>query len=142
MSGIKVETQIERDFYRMVKESPLAAAIGGSVYRAGTRPRNSKSEDAVVIFSAGLDGQIQDGVVVLNIFVPKRLFGQDTEPVKDISRIDVLEQLVRDWLSGQPGAPEYLFPERDRPTVKSMEDPETNESYIHTRIRFRRCAEQ
>ena len=46
MSGIKVETQIERDFYRMVKESPLAAAIGGSVYRAGTRPRNSKSEDA------------------------------------------------------------------------------------------------
>lgn len=141
MSDIKVETQIENDFFHMVKDSPIASAIGGKVYRDGTRPRNSKAEDAVVIFVAGLDGQIQDGVVVLNVFVPKKPFGKDTEPVKDIKRVDALEQLIRDWLNHWPGAPEYLLPKQDRPTIKSYDDPQTGETYIHTRIKFKRCAE-
>ena len=141
MSHIKTETQIEKDFYHLVKDSPIATAIGGDVYRDGTRPRNSKAEDAVVIFAAGLDGQIQDGVVVLNVFVPKKPFGKNTEPVKDVGRVDTLEKLIRDWLDQWPGAPEYLLPVGERPTIKSFEDPATGETYIHTRIKFKRCAE-
>lgn len=138
---IKTGTQIEKDFYRLVKASPIASAIGGSVYRDGTRPRNSKAEDAVVIFVAGLDGQIQDGVVVLNVFVPKKPFGEDTDPVKDIGRVDALEQIIRNWMLCQPGAPEYLFDIGKQPTIKSYEDPQTGETYVHTRIKFRRNAE-
>ena len=141
MSDIKTATQIEKDFYHLVKDSPIATAIGGKVYRDGTRPRNSKAEDAVVAFVAGLDGQIQDGVVVVNVFVPKKPFGKDTEPVKDIARIDALSQIIRDWLDTRPGSPEYLLPKKDRPTIKDYEDPQTGESYIHTRITFKRCAE-
>ena len=141
MSDIKTATQIEKDFYRLVKDSPIATAIRGQVYRDGTRPRNSKAEDAVVAFVAGLDGQIQDGVVVVNVFVPKRLFGKGTDPVRDISRIDALSQIIRDWLDTRPGSPEYLLPRRDRPTIKDYEDPQTGETYIHTRIKFRRNAE-
>ena len=141
MSDIKTATQIEKDFYLLVKNSPIATAIGGQVYRDGTRPRNSKAEDAVVAFVAGLDGQIQDGVVVVNVFVPKKPFGKDTEPVKDIARIDALSQIIRDWLDTRPGSPEYLLPKKDRPTIKDYEDPQTGESYIHTRITFKRCAE-
>lgn len=141
MSDIKTATQIEKDFYRLVKNSPIATAIGGQVYRDGTRPRNSKSEDAVVAFVAGLDGQIQDGVVVVNVFVSKKPFGKDTEPVKDIARIDALSQIIRDWLDTHPGSPEYLLPKNDRPTIKDYEDPQTGEIYIHTRIKFKRCAE-
>lgn len=140
MSNIKTGTQIEKDFYRLVKNSPIASAIGGQVYRDGTRPRNSKAEDAVVIFVAGLDGQIQDGVVVVNVFVPKKPFGKDTEPVKDIARIDTLEQVIRDWLDSF-NVPEYLLPEDERPTIRSLEDPATHETYIYVRIKFRRCAE-
>lgn len=140
MSDIKTETQIEKDFYRLLKDSPIASAIGGMVYRDGTRPRNSKAEDAVVAFVAGLDGQIQDGVVVINVFVPKKPFGKDTEPVKDISRVDALEQLMRDWLDRWDSV-EYLIPKKDRPTIKSYDDPQTGETYIHTRITFKRCAE-
>lgn len=140
MSDIKTATQIEKDFYRLVKDSPIATAIGGQVYRDGTRPRNSKAEDAVVSFVAGLDGQIQDGVVVLNVFVPKKPFGKDTEPVKDIGRVDELEQLIRDWLRFWDNT-EYLIVSRDRPTIRSYEDPETHETYIHARLKFRRCAE-
>lgn len=141
MSDIKTATQIEKDFYRLVKNSPIATAIGGQVYRDGTRPRNSKAEDAVVAFVAGLDGQIQDGVVVVNVFVPKKQFGKDTEPVKDIARIDALSQIIRDWLDTRPASPEYELPKKDRPTIRDYEDPQTGESYIHTRITFKRCAE-
>ena len=140
MSDIKVETQIEKDFFHFVKESPISSAIKGKVYRDGMRPRNSKAEDAVVIFSSGLDGQIQDGVVVLNVFVPKKPFGKDTEPVKDIERVDMLEQIIRDWLRFWSNT-EYLIVTKERPTITSREDPETHETYIHTRIKFRRNAE-
>lgn len=140
MSDIKVETQIEKDFFRFVKNSPIASAIGGSVYRNGMRPRNSKAEDAVVIFVSGMDGQIQDGVVVLNVFVPKKPFGKDTEPVKDIARVDALEQVIRDWLDSFSNS-EYLLPPSQRPTIQSLEDPQTSETYVHTRIKFKRCAE-
>lgn len=141
MSDIKTSAQIEKDFYRLVKSSAIASSIGGKVYRNGTRPRNSKSEDAVVTFVAGLDGQIQDGVVVVNVFVPKKPFGRGTDPVKDIKRIDTLECIIRDWLYTRPGAPEYQLPASERPTIKDYEDPQTGETYIHTRIKFRRCAE-
>ena len=141
MSDIKTATQIEKDFYRLVKDSPIAAAIGGHVFRKGTRPRNSKAEDAVVAFVSGFDGQIQDGVVVVNVFVPKKPFGKDTEPILDISRIDELSQIIRDWLKTNPASPEYLFPEKKRPTINDYEDPQTGETYIHTRITFKRCAE-
>ncbi|MBQ7512403.1 MAG: hypothetical protein IJU11_06640 [Prevotella sp.] len=141
MSDIKTSAQIEKDFYRLVKSSAIASSIGGKVYRDGTRPRNSKSEDAVVTFVAGLDGQIQDGVVVVNVFVPKKPFGKNTDSVKDISRVDELSQIIRDWLDLRPGSPEYLLPKKDRPTIKDYEDPLTGETYIHTRIKFKRCAE-
>lgn len=140
MSDIKTETQIEKDFFHFVKESPIASTIMGKVYRDGTRPRNSKAEDAVVIFTSGLDGQIQDGVVVLNVFVPKKPFGKDTEPVKDIGRVDELEQLIRDWLRFWDNT-EYLIVSKDMPTIRSNEDPETHETYIQARLKFRRCAE-
>ena len=140
MSNIKTETQIEKDFYHFVKESPIATAIGGSVLRDGMRKRNAKTEDAVVIFNSALDGQIQDGFIVINVFVPKKPFGKDTEPVKDIGRIDTLEQVIRDWLDSF-NVPEYLLPEDERPTIRSLEDPATHETYIYVRIKFRRCAE-
>lgn len=140
MSDIKTETQIEKDFYRFVKSSPIASAIGGQVLRDGMRARNARTEDAVVVFNSGFDGQIQDGVVVLNVFVPKKVFGKDTEPVKDIARVDALEQIIRDWLDSWNDS-EYLLPQNRRPTIQSLEDPQTNETYIHTRIKFKRCAE-
>lgn len=125
----------------MVKDSPIASAICGKVYRDGCRPRNSKAEDAVVTFVAGVDGQIQDGVVVLNVFVPRKAFGRNTDPVKDVGRCDQIEQTVRDWLDTRPGAPEYLLPTLERATIKTYDDPATGETFVNARIKFRRCAE-
>jgi hypothetical protein len=140
MSDIKTGTEIEADFYRRVKTSPLAEVIRGRVLRDGMRERDARTEDAVVIFNSGLDGQVQDGVVVLNVFVPKRPFGVDTEAVKDIGRVSELEGIIRDWLSSWNDE-EYLLPADRRPTILSIDDPQRGETYIHTRIRFKRLAE-
>ncbi len=140
MSDIKTGTEIEADFYRRVKTSPLAEVIRGRVLRDGMRERDARTEDAVVIFDSGLDGQVQDGVVVLNVFVPKKPFGMDTESVKDIVRVKELESIIRDWLSSWHDQ-EYLLPSDRRPTILSLDDPERGETYIHTRIRYKRLAE-
>ena len=57
MNEIKTEKQIEKDIFRIIKASPINTMIGGTLYRNGMRPRNAKTEDAVVAFLSGLDGQ-------------------------------------------------------------------------------------
>lgn len=66
----KTGKQIQGDIRKLLMDSTLYTQISGEVYRNGYRPRDSRKEDAVVIFTAGLPEQIQTGVVTINIFVP------------------------------------------------------------------------
>ena len=66
----KTGEEVELDVFNIIKESPLAKEITGIVYREGTRPLDSKSEDIVVSFLTGIDGQFQAGSVNVNIYVP------------------------------------------------------------------------
>lgn len=93
----KTSKQIQGDIYRLLRDSTLYSMISGEVYRSGQRPRDSKKEDAVVIFTAGLPTQIQVGVVTVNIFVP------DIDPydngvlVEDSERTEEVEALAQAW---------------------------------------------
>lgn len=63
--------EVINDLYPVIRDSGLLDIIGGKLYKDGTmRPLNSTNEDAVISFKAGLDGQIQDGAVTINIYVP------------------------------------------------------------------------
>ena len=94
----KTGKQIQGDIRRMLRESPLASAISGEVYRNGLRPRDSRQEDAVVTFTTGTPDEVQEGVVTINIFVP------DTDPydngvmVEDTERTEELESLADEWV--------------------------------------------
>ena len=66
----KTSKQVQGDVYRLLKDSTLYSMISGEVYRQGYRPRDSRLEDAVVIFTAGLPDQIQTGVVTVHIYCP------------------------------------------------------------------------
>ena len=68
--AVKTEIEVERDFYSFIKNGSLGNAIRGEVYRPDMRPSNAKTEDLIVKFLAGLDEQIQTGVVILNIYIP------------------------------------------------------------------------
>lgn len=94
----KTSKQVQGDIYRLLKDSTLYSMISGDVYRSGYRPRDSKKEDAVVIFTAGLPDQIQTGVVTVHIYVP------DIDPydngvlVEDGERTEELEALAQRWV--------------------------------------------
>lgn len=94
----KTAHQIQSDVWRLLKASALASTISGGVYRAGMRPPASDKEDAVVIFTAGDTGQVQEGVVTINIFVPDlHPYADCGVSVEDGARLEQVEAAAQQW---------------------------------------------
>ena len=110
--------------------------ITGGVYRNGYRPRDSKMEDIVVSFTAGLTDEVQTGVVTINIFVP------DIDPydngvwVENGQRIEQLELAAAKWVEGLTAAKSnYLFSLRQ--TIFSAEEPVINQHFVVVRLGYK-----
>lgn len=132
----KTEKQIEKDVFRIIRDSELKAVIGGVVYRDGMRPKNATTEDIVVKFLTGIDGQEQSGVVLVHIYVPNiKSPSGDGELVPNITRIDLLEEKANSLLSSLEDT-EYLF-EKDG-TPKSYPAEGIEQYFINVRIKYRR----
>lgn len=132
--AIKTEQQIERDFYSFIKGSNLGAAIKGNIYRSEMRPNDAKTEDLVVKYLAGIDEQIQSGVVILNIYVPDIAY-QDGRKVIDHKRIGELQELVNEFVNSNDNS-EYWMQTDTTPTTMKNEDIEQH--FIYVRIKFNR----
>lgn len=92
--------QVQDDIYQMLRKSTLVSMISGGVYKAGYRPRDSKTEDVTVIFTAGTPGQIERGVVTINIFVPDIDPYENGTFAEDGARTCELEQAAAEWVAG------------------------------------------
>mgnify|MGYP000476335987 FL=1 len=134
---IKTETQIERDFYSFVKNSDLGKAIKGKVYRPEMRPANATTEDLIVKFLAGLDEQVQTGVVIFNLYVPDIPY-TDGRMVPDSKRIGELQELILSFVE-TAGGTEYWLSTDATPTTMRNEDIEQH--FIYARIKFNRITE-
>lgn len=134
MNEIKTEKQIEKDIFRIIKASPINTMICGTLYRKGMRPRNAKTEDAVVAFLSGLDGQFQTGVVLLNIYVPMTQ-NASSDKITDISRVDTLETAVKDFFD-ECSEVNYLFELRETPYSEDLDEIE--QTRINVRIHYTR----
>ena len=66
----KTSKQVQTDIIDLLQNSELAAEVTGEIYRKGYRPRDSRKEDIIVIFTTGLPDEIQTGVVTVNIYLP------------------------------------------------------------------------
>lgn len=137
-SGIKTEKQVERDFFTFIRESELGQGIRGTVYRPEMRPADADTEDLVVKFLAGLDEQIQSGVVIINIYVPDIPFGNDGRKVEDITRVDELEKLIRGFVDNNDNT-EYWMQTDGSPRSTAIENIEQH--LIYARIKFNRLAQ-
>lgn len=135
--AIKTEIEVERDFYSFIKNGSLGNTIKGSVYRPDMRPANAKTEDLIVKFLAGLDEQIQTGVVILNIYVPDTK-NTDGRMVRDAARIGVLQAAIRDFVDKNDET-EYWMETDGTPT--SMKNEEIGQWCVTARIHFRRISE-
>lgn len=131
---MKTEMQIERDFYQFVKDSDLGKAVKGDVYRAEMRPYNSNEEDIVIKFLSGIDGQIQTGVVILNLYVPDVVLG-DGRTVADRERIGELQSLISSFVE-DAGDEEYLIETDGTPCTMRNED--IGQHFIYVRLKFHR----
>lgn len=136
MRQIKTETQIERDFFTLISASTLGNALRGTVYRSDMRPDDANSEDLVIKFLTGLDDQVQEGVVILNLYVPDIL--HDGRMVADRTRIGELQELILQFIE-EPGDTEYLTKSDGSPTSISNDD--IHQHIIIARIRFQRLTD-
>lgn len=131
----KTAKQIEKDVFRIVRNSELKNVIGGTFYRAGMRPKNASTEDVVVKFLAGIDGQEQSGVVLIHVYVPNIPVSKDGELVENITRIDELEELLNTLIADLDND-EYLF-EKDG-TPHSFPAEGIEQHFINVRLHYRR----
>lgn len=131
----KTAKQIQGDIYRMLKESNLATMITGQIYRNGYRPRDSRKEDVVVIFTTGTSGQRPAGVITINIFVP------DIDPyanglyVEDGQRTEQLESAALQWTESlTTGKSDYKFSLQQ--TIYTEEEPDIHQHFIVVKLKY------
>jgi hypothetical protein len=132
----KTAKQVQTDIYRLIKDSTLYTKISGDVYRNGYRPRDSRLEDAVVIFTAGLPEQIQTGIVTINIYVP------DIDPyengvfVEDGERVEQVERYAQEWVDSLTAeVSSYLF--KLQQTIYTMEEPTINQHFVVVKLGYK-----
>ena len=136
---MKTASQIVGDVYQLIKaDDELSTSISGNVYREGYRPRDSRLEDIVVIFTTGEEGDIQIGTVTINIYVP------DIDPfsngvlVEDGARTAELEEKAARWVSSLTAdKSNYLF--RLAQTIYTEAAPEINQHFVVVSLRYKLC---
>ncbi len=132
----KTSKQIQGDIYRLLRGSTLYKQITGEVYRAGMRPRDSRKEDAVVIFTAGLADQVQTGVVTVHIYVPdKDPYGNGVW-VEDGQRLEEVERLAQQWVDSlTTDVSCYYF--KLQQTICTEEAEDINQHYVVVRLKYK-----
>ncbi len=137
----KTAKQIQGDIIELLKGSDLTAALTGDVYRGdgdkSYRPRDSRLEDTIVIFTSGLnDEDVETGVVTLNIFVADIDPYQDGTMVENGARTAEIEELAQAWVESQTAAKSnYLFELQQ--TIATYAATTTDEHYVSVALKYR-----
>ncbi len=133
---MKSDILIKDDVYAIIKKSPLASAVTGKICKQGVRPKGSDKEDIVISVIANMNGQLQDAVVNVNIYVQddEKSDGQNMEAT---IRLRQLCEIASDVLEVGSGD-DFRF------TLESqrvMEVEGTKEHIINNRLNYRQINE-
>lgn len=133
---MRTSKEIQTDLLALLVDSPLAQAISGKVYRGGQRPRDSKTEDITLHITSVTASQRQEGVAVVNIFVPDIHVGMTATLTEDARRTAELERIATNWAEGLTTnlTGEYLI--RLASAVYTMREEDTKEHFVVVRLRF------
>lgn len=132
----RTASQVQGDIYDFLHGSDLAKELSGEIYRRGYRPRDSRLEDAEVIFTTGLPGEIETGVVTINIYCA------DIDPynngvlVENGQRISEIEKAADSWVKTLVASrSNYLFSLRE--AIHSTPDPDINQHFVVIKLNYR-----
>lgn len=131
----KTSKQVQGDIYRLLRDSTLYTMISGEVYRNGQRPRDSKQEDAEVIFTTGTPTEIQTGVVTVNIYVPDIDAYDNGVLTEDGQRCEEVEALAQAWVDSLTVEVScYRFGLQQ--TIYTEADPEINQHFVVIKLYY------
>lgn len=121
--------------YLRIRECGLMDEIDGDLYKDGSmRPLNSNREDAVLSFRTGTHAQIQQGTIVLNIYVPDIDNGSGLK-MKNSARTQQIGRKVcamfRDRTHG-----DYSFTLGNM--ISTFAQPAINQHYVSIDLRFKK----
>lgn len=133
---MKTASQIQGDIYNLLRaDAALCSMIPGNVYREGYRPRDSRQEDIIVIFTTGEVGEIERGVITINIYVP------DIDPysngvfVQDGKRTAEIEQAAAQWVQNLTAdRTNYKF--RLQQTIYTESEPDIHQHFVVVSLRY------
>lgn len=132
----KTAKQVQTDIIALLRGSELAAEISGKVYRNGLRPRDSRLEDAAVIFTTGLPDEIETGVVTVNIYVPDIDPYENGVLVEDGERTETLEILAQGWVDSLLGSgTNYVFELRQ--TIYTEAEPDIKQHFVVVKLGYK-----
>jgi hypothetical protein len=131
----KTGKQIQGDIISLLKDSELENAVNGIIYRFGYRPRNSKNEDIIVVFTTGFTEQIQTGIVTLNIYVPDIESSDNGVLIENGRRCDELEIAACNWVESlTTDKSDYKFTLQQ--TIYTEAEPEINQHFVVVKLKY------
>lgn len=129
----KTAKDIQGDILNLLKASGITDIISGSCYRNGYRPRDSRLEDAVVIFTTGLADEIQTGVVTVHLYVPD--IELNGVYVENGARTAVLERALQMWVDSLTCARSgYKFEQQY--TISTEADTAIQQHFVVAMLRY------
>lgn len=131
--------QIQSDIISLLEGSTLVESVSGAVYRgtpdSSYRPRDSRLEDIVVIFTSGLPEEVETGVVTIHIYVPDIDLYDDGVLVEDGRRTEAIEALAEDWVKSLTcDRSNYKF--NLRQTIHTQSQPELHQHFVVVRLGY------
>lgn len=135
----KTAKQIQGDIIALLNGSNLVKQLSGSVYRgtpeSSYRPRDSKLEDLIVIFTEGTPDEIEYGTVTLNIYVPDIDPFNDGVLVEDGQRTEELEHAADEWVNSLTcGRSCYKF--KLRQTIRTRYNPDLHQHFVVVKLGY------
>ena len=127
---MKTDVEVRQDVFAVVKSSPIATAISGSL-RYIPRATGSKAEDCIISVLESDAKQIQDCIVNVNIYVPNITSGG--ESVENVTRTGALAKICETALKSKHGDGFWLFLEKQRIMAVNGKD----EYVVNNRIRYK-----
>lgn len=107
---MKTAINVLLDLKALLEGSLFAQSLNGDIYFEETRPKNSKKEDLVLVFTQGFSHQIERGTVTILAYVADiPTDGGNTIP--HLKRIKEVEKQAVIWVNGLRGGKSgsYLF---------------------------------
>ncbi len=133
---MKSDILIKDDMYKFIKDSPLATAVSGKICKQGVRPKGSDKEDIVISVIANMNGQIQEAVVNVNIYVADdvKSDGQNQEATIRLRELCAIASEILEVGSGD----DYRFTLESQ-RVLAVED--TREHVVNNKINYKQINE-